>query len=79
VNQIKPLRPNPPVKIDAESLLRALESLPDSKYGPVGFEWTPEMDEILLRFWPVKRQAEICKLLGCSQNTARNRYRELTK
>ena len=79
MNQVKPLRPNQPVKIDAESLLRALESLPDSKYGPAGFEWTPEMDEMLLRFWQVKRQAEICKLLKCSTNTARNRYRELTK
>jgi hypothetical protein len=79
VNQVKTLRPSQPVRIDAESLLRAIENLPDTKYGPVGFEWTPELDEMLVKFWKVKRQSELCKIIGCSPNTARNRYRELTK
>jgi hypothetical protein len=77
VNQVKPLRPNAPVKIDSESLLRAIESLPDSRQGPAGFEWTPELDEMLVKFWKVKRQSELCKIIGCSPNTARNRYRDL--
>jgi hypothetical protein len=78
MNQVKPLRPNAPVKIDAESLLRAIESLPDSRQGPSGFEWTPELDEMLVKFWKIKRQSELCKIIGCSPNTARNRYRDLT-
>ena len=65
------------VNFDSEELRQLLESLPDSKTGPAGFPWTPELDNILLTYWNVKRQQDICRVLGCTSNTARNRYREL--
>ena len=40
--------------------------------------WTKEEDEILLKYWPIKKQSELCKVMGISANTARDRYRKLT-
>lgn len=42
-------------------------------------EFTPEMDEALRRYWPVKVQEEVARKLGLSKNTCRRRYRELTE
>lgn len=62
-----------------KSLLEKIEALPDAKMGGAGRrEFTPEEDEILLRFWKVKRKEDISKLLGVSENTARKRWEELT-
>jgi len=59
-----------------EEMLRQFEALPDVEVGK-HFEWTPEKETLLLKYWPVKRQVDVCRLLGVSENTARKKYREL--
>ena len=54
------------------------EDLPNSK-DREGFVFEPWMDEALKRFWMVKNQHAVAKLIGCSTNTCRDRYRELTE
>lgn len=67
------------IKVEiSEELIHKLEALTD-KTGPSGFPWTPEKDAALLRYWKLKRQDDVAKVLGCSANTARFRYRELTR
>lgn len=56
----------------------SFESLPDVKLGVAGVQWTEDMDAALLKYWTVKRQCDVAKLLGVSEDTARKRYRELT-
>ena len=56
--------------------LQDFENLPDTKSSKTRM-WTPEEDDALLRFWPVKNQRAVAKKLGVCENTARRRYREL--
>ena len=76
---VRQLRPSRPVRIDPEVIARALDELPDAKVGTKSFPWTPELDELLLKYWMVKYKRDVCRLLGCTDNTARKRYRELTE
>ncbi len=57
----------------SEEMLKQFDDLPNRK----PFEWTPEKEELLLKYWPIKRQADVCRLLGVSENPARKKYREL--
>ena len=43
--------------------------------------WQPWEDEVLRTYWPDPqyKQNDIAELLGVSSNTARSRYRELTR
>jgi hypothetical protein len=68
------------VTIDG-SLLDAINALPDRAHCAPGggYPWDTEKDDALLAGWNKKPQALICKLLKCSERTARKRYRELTK
>lgn len=78
-DQRKPLS-NPKevtLRVPAE-LLRTLEALPANTPGARRFAWTPELDQALLAFWPVRRQCDVARALGCCTNVARQRYRELT-
>ena len=61
------------VEIDAE-LLKRFEDLPDSRRGGAYIEWTPQMDELLKRFWKIKKHDQVVALLGVSIPTASNRY-----
>jgi hypothetical protein len=65
------------VDIDPE-LERALEALPDARGGNRGHEWTPAEDAALRRYWGVKRQADVARHLGVSENVCRDRYRKLS-
>ena len=56
----------------------AFEALPDARIGSAGTKWTDEMDDALRKYWKVKRQSDVAKLLGVSEDTARKRYRELS-
>ena len=76
---VRELRARRPVRLDPAALHAALAELPDARLGTKGFPWTPELDKILLEYWPVKRQSDVCRALGCSLNTARTRYRDLTR
>jgi len=63
--------------IPAEALAE-LEALPDAIESQKKVTWDPWQDEVLLRTWRIKRQADVAKIIGVSQGTARKRYRELT-
>jgi transcription initiation factor TFIIIB Brf1 subunit/transcription initiation factor TFIIB len=66
------------VSVDIDTaLLERLESLPDKQTGRGGHAWTEQEDAILRRYWPIKRQSDVAKVLGMSQDTCRKRYREL--
>ena len=57
-----------------EELINALP--PPSKYG-YGITWTPEMQDILLKYWRTRDQHGIAKILGVGHSTAKRKYREL--
>lgn len=59
-------------------LFALLDAMPDREIGGGRRAWTPEEDAALLRYWPVKRHRDVCRTIGVSENTALNRYRELT-
>lgn len=63
------------VEISAEMKAR-LDSLTDSPTQEKKFK--PEVDAILLEYWPKKNKTELAKMLGFSDTTLRKRYRELT-
>jgi len=78
-DQRKPLSRPRAVRIPlSDELLCTLEALPSNGRESRRFPWTPELDKALLAFWPVKRQVDVARALGCCHNTARQRYRELT-
>lgn len=55
-----------------------IDSLPDNVCAN-RYQFTKEQDEILLKYWKVKKQCDISEIMGISPNTLRKRYRELTK
>ena len=57
-----------------EELINALP--PPSKYG-YGITWTPEMEDVLLKYWRIRDQRSIAKILGVGHSTAKKKYREL--
>lgn len=65
------------IKISPE-LLAELENIPDSRPGTRGIQWTEEMDEVLRRYWGKKPQADLCRVLGVSKNSARERWKYLS-
>jgi hypothetical protein len=69
----------PPIKELAlpMDLLSRIDALPDKCIGVKGHPWTPDEDTALLKYWPVKRQSDIARALGLSENTCRDRYRLL--
>jgi len=64
------------VEID-EGTLRRFQELPDGGGGRTGWQPTPEQDELLLRFWPIKNHDAVARALGVCRGTALKRYREL--
>ena len=62
----------------SEEMTKQLEALPDTAVGK-HFEWTPEKDAILLKYWNVKKQSDVCGILGVTENPARKRYKKLTE
>jgi hypothetical protein len=74
------MRRDSEIKVEiSEELIQRLEQLEDRRDGHPGWPWTPEKDAALLRFWKIKRHEDVAKVLGCSRNTALERYRELTR
>lgn len=59
-------------------LLAELMAAPDCKKGGPGTRWTPEIDRLLLQFWPIKYKADVARIMGFSETTCRARYRELS-
>lgn len=74
----KELTDMPEVEIRAE-WLEKLDRLQESKPGNPGVRWTPEMDEVLLRYWNKgPRQLDVAKIIGVNQQSCRERWKELT-
>ena len=61
----------------ASDLLAQLEALPDKRAGGYRHQWSAADDAALLRYWDTKPQRMVAKLIGVSENTARNRIQEL--
>lgn len=72
------LPPRKPVEIPGDLLAR-IEALPDRVGHLRGRAWTPEEDAALLKYWPIKTQADLARALGVSIGTARDRYKLLTR
>lgn len=64
------------VEIPAD-ILALIESLPDKKEKNV-ISWEPWQDEVLRRYWGVKTQEDISKVVGRCTQGCRRRYKELT-
>lgn len=62
--------------IDAAALEAEFAALPDA--GLNLKPWTVSEDELLVRFWPVKRHVDVARLLGRGEHVCRRRYAELT-
>ena len=58
--------------------LQDLENLPDLEIHQ-GYQFTKEQDEALLKYWNKKNKRDVARVLGMCANTARDRYKELTK
>lgn len=63
-----------PVVID----LSALDALPEKKRPGWPVEWTAEADAALVKYWKVKRQPDVAKILCRSVSACAKRYEELT-
>jgi DNA-directed RNA polymerase specialized sigma24 family protein len=61
----------------SDEIRALLDALPD-KNERAGFPFTQEHDAILLNYWQTKSQKEIARIIGCSETSARRRYRLLT-
>lgn len=62
-----------------ESLRVAFDALPDRPNGSPRRAWTTEEDSALLKYWMLKKQDDVARLIGVSVGTARRRYAELTR
>lgn len=56
--------------------LRKIQALPD-EYNGVAHRFTPEEDDVILKYWKRKSQKEISRLMGLSNSTLKKRYRKL--
>ncbi len=62
-----------------QDLIDKMESLPKAGRGVQAYEFTPEQDAALLKYWPIKRHRDVAKALDISEATAIRRYRQLTE
>ena len=66
----------PDIEIDA-GLLAQFEDLPDTARQTV--KWTPQLDALLLKFWPIKNKEAVADAIGYCSYACRKRYKELTE
>jgi hypothetical protein len=66
------------IEID-EALERKLAELPDVRLGTKKKEWTQKEDAALMKHWPRARQSDVARLFRVSEDSARQRYRFLTR
>ena len=57
--------------------MEALEALQGADEKPWAASFSKEDDAILMKYWGVKKQSDISRIIGYSVNTCRKRYREL--
>ena len=61
----------------SDDILAQIYALPDACGGARPAVWTAEQDEILRRYWTLKRHKDICKIIGYCEKTCRARYEKL--
>jgi hypothetical protein len=65
-----------------KELVEQFEAIKRSRQGP-GIKYTPEMDELIMRFWPISDQSKFAKIflsrygVGCI-SSIKIRYAKLT-
>jgi hypothetical protein len=62
-----------------DEIERALDALPNKRTPGIPRQWQPREDEILLRYWGIKRQQDVAKILQRCIHSCLDRYRILTK
>lgn len=62
---------------DYQRILVALQALPDK--NPRTIKWDPRLDELLVRFYPIKRKNDLARFFGVSDRSLYERYQELTR
>jgi hypothetical protein len=66
-------------RVEVNMDLKALEELPNTRTGASGVYWTREMDDALLAHWKRARKEDVARIIGVAEDTARKRYRFLTR
>ena len=61
---------------DYQRILEAIQALPDK--NPRTIKWDPRLDELLVRFYPIKRKKELARFFGVSDRSLYQHYLELT-
>jgi DNA-directed RNA polymerase specialized sigma24 family protein len=56
--------------------IRKIEALPERKF--LAHRFTPEEDDVILRYWKIKNQREMARLMGLGLTTLKKRYKKLT-
>jgi hypothetical protein len=59
--------------------MRDLDYLPEPELKKYDTLWTKDIDETLLRYWPIKQKNQLAKAMGIGVKHLRRRYIELTK
>jgi hypothetical protein len=68
------------VNLDISELEEKLASCPNRGDSWRKYTWTEGMDQFLLKHWKVdKKQSDISRVLGTTNNTCRERYLYLTR
>jgi hypothetical protein len=70
------LRNNGPVEINFEEIDAELEKIGRPEHYRT-IKWTPKMDEILLKYWPIRNKQDVANALGICDTTCLRRYRKL--
>ena len=65
--------------ISETELLERLDDLPDRHSGARVAEFTPEQDAALMKYWKVKRQSDVARIIGFCTNVCARRYNELVE
>lgn len=67
------------IEVAVDEWMAQFEALPAGGPNKPRHMWTEQEDKALLKYWPVKRQAEVARLLKLNISTCREQYRKLTE
>jgi hypothetical protein len=62
---------------DYQRILEAIQALPDKNSRSI--KWNPRLDELLVKFYPIKRKKDLARFFGVSDRSLYERYQELTR
>lgn len=61
---------------DYQRILEAIQALPDKNSRTI--KWNPKLDELLVKFYPIKRKKDLARFFGVSDRSLYQHYLELT-